>query len=125
MKRLSVLLLAGALYAGFALIEGAFAQDVLRISEFMAGEQVRREQGAFHEPCPISPSLSVAGGEGVRRTGEGDADGFMVPMRDSMIVETSHELNPLIPAFPPAGEKVPAGRLRGIGEVAWLRYATR
>src|SRR5438034_1215414 len=35
----------------------------------------------FHEPYPLTPSLSPTGGEGARRVGEGDSAWFMVPMR--------------------------------------------
>jgi hypothetical protein len=34
----------------------------------------------FHEPNPLTLSLSPNGGEGVRRTGEGDRLRFKVPM---------------------------------------------
>ena len=35
---------------------------------------------AFHEPYPLTLSLSPNGGEGVRRTGEGDSERFIDPM---------------------------------------------
>src|SRR5947207_8811320 len=35
----------------------------------------RKDVEALHEPRPLTPSLSPAGGEGVRRTGEGIAIG--------------------------------------------------
>src|SRR6266498_4371283 len=44
-----------------------------------------------HEPRPLTPSLSPAGGEGVRRTGEGDRHWIMVPMRGIKLVVATHE----------------------------------
>ena len=35
---------------------------------------------------PLTPSLSPSGGEGVRRTGEGEPRRFMVPMHDRIDV---------------------------------------
>jgi hypothetical protein len=48
----------------------------------MAGEQIRQEQVALHEPHLLSPSLSSIrnGGEGARRAGA-EAHGFMVSIR--------------------------------------------
>src|SRR5438132_10381251 len=46
---------------------------------------------SFHEPYPLTPSLSPTGGEGARRAGEGDSAWFMVPMRGRRTVEAAHE----------------------------------
>jgi len=58
---------------------------------FMAPMHARRRNETSHEPCPLTPSLSPDGGEGVRRTGEGDARRFMGPVRGQHTVETLHE----------------------------------
>jgi hypothetical protein len=49
------------------------------------------EVATFHEPKPLTPSLSPSGGEGARRAGEGDSAWFMVPMRGRRTVEASHK----------------------------------
>ena len=54
-------------------------------------EKFKKEQVAFHEPNPLTPSLSPSGGEGARRAGEGDSAWFMVPMRGKKTVLAFHE----------------------------------
>jgi len=49
----------------------------------------------FHEPRPLTPSLSPGGGEGVRRTGEGVWVRFMVPRRGSRTVMALPDRQPL------------------------------
>src|SRR6185369_10944881 len=44
------------------------------IQRFIGREQVRKEHGAFHEPCPLTLILSPGWGEETRNR-------FMVPMR--------------------------------------------
>ena len=41
---------------------------------------LKKAPGLPMNRAPLTPSLSLAGGEGVRRTGEGDRHWFMVPM---------------------------------------------
>ena len=57
----------------------------------MVPMHVRKRKGAFHEPFPLTPSLSPGEGEGVRRTGEGERHRFKVPMRDENVMEAFHE----------------------------------
>src|SRR6266498_3312956 len=56
-----------------------------------------------HEPRPLTPSLSPTGGEGIRRTGEGDRHWIMVPMRGIKVVVAPHE--PTHPRPLPGGEQ--------------------
>src|SRR6266508_5194162 len=59
---------------------------------FMVPMRGQKTVGDAHEPAdPLTPSLSPAGGEGVRRPGEGDLHRFMVPMRAKNGVEAVHE----------------------------------
>lgn len=60
----------------------------------MAGEQVRKEQGASPEPRPLIPSYPPDGGVGARKAVEGDAVRFPSARRDSSIVEAPHKPAP-------------------------------
>ena len=67
-------------------------------SRFMVPMRARIGVMATHEPRPLTPSLSSAGEEGVRRTGEGDRHWFMVPMHGLEAVEATCEPERRTPA---------------------------
>jgi len=46
----------------------------------MVQMRAKNDMETFDEPRPLTPSLFPTGGEGVRRTGEGESHGFMVRM---------------------------------------------
>src|SRR5947207_12875201 len=60
--------------------------EELTYFRFLVPMRDKKGVQATHEPRPLTPSLSPAGEEGVRRTGEGDRHWIMVPMRGSQVV---------------------------------------
>ena len=79
----------------------------------------------LHEPRPLTPSLSPDGGEGVRRTGEGDASRFMVPMhaqtrKETLMNSVAADVSPLN-LFPQPTSKLERTHVRCYR--SWFRCA--
>ncbi len=98
--------------------ERANSASLVGVTRASVGHSMLNPAFLFHEPAhPLTPSLSPTGGEGVRRTGEGDLRRFMVPMRAKNGLEAPHEPH-LLPQF---GHPLPLEGGEGWGEGAARR----